>query len=165
MGVLQKPQAIEKEHNNRPFKIPLANKIDTETVKKWLKRDANLSITQHKDQINLWPTAQEQAIMWLYMHKLRIRSVGILAGQIMKGELVPEHPLAMSHALSQDLNTVELKYEDAMQYLRKNEVKPPEGSIKGWNLMTYKGLALGWGKVLQNRINNAYPTNWRVLKY
>jgi NOL1/NOP2/fmu family ribosome biogenesis protein len=39
-----------------------------------------------------------------------------------------------------------------------------DGVPKGWALVTYHGHGIGWVKVLQGRINNYYPKNWRVLK-
>ena len=58
---------------------------------------------------------------------------------------------------------MELKKEDALQYLRREEVKL-DGNLRGWVLATYKNLPLGWMKVLPNRINNYYPKEWRILK-
>jgi NOL1/NOP2/fmu family ribosome biogenesis protein len=40
----------------------------------------------------------------------------------------------------------------------------PGNFDKGWALATYKNTNLGWLKVLQNRINNYYPVEWRILK-
>jgi NOL1/NOP2/fmu family ribosome biogenesis protein len=58
---------------------------------------------------------------------------------------------------------VSLKKDDALQYLRRQEVKIDTGH-KGWCLVRYEGLNLGWVKVLRNRINNYYPKEWRILK-
>jgi NOL1/NOP2/fmu family ribosome biogenesis protein len=41
---------------------------------------------------------------------------------------------------------------------------PSQGNAKGWHLMKYKNYALGWAKLLGNRINNAYPKEWRIRK-
>ncbi len=32
----------------------------------------------------------------------------------------------------------------------------------GWQLVKYSGLNLGWIKVLEQRINNYYPSEWRI---
>jgi NOL1/NOP2/fmu family ribosome biogenesis protein len=34
---------------------------------------------------------------------------------------------------------------------------------KGWSLMNYEGQALGWAKLLANRINNYYPKEIRIF--
>jgi NOL1/NOP2/fmu family ribosome biogenesis protein len=36
----------------------------------------------------------------------------------------------------------------------------PDG--KGWYMVTYNGLGLGWLKALGNRSNNYLPKNWRI---
>ncbi|HAL94965.1 MAG TPA: hypothetical protein DCP55_03170, partial [Chitinophagaceae bacterium] len=35
---------------------------------------------------------------------------------------------------------------------------------RGGNLVTYNGFGLGWANVLQGRINNYYPKEFRILK-
>ena len=80
----------------------------------------------------------------------------------MRTELIPDHQLALSCILNTSLPAVETDRETALQYLRKQEIKI-DTSIKGWALLTYKQLPLGWMKVLANRINNYYPKEWRIL--
>jgi NOL1/NOP2/fmu family ribosome biogenesis protein len=59
-------------------------------------------------------------------------------------------------------NKVDLDKEQALSYLRRAEFNCTVQ--KGWSLMRYNGLALGWAKILPNRINNYYPQEWRILK-
>ncbi|MBV9986233.1 MAG: hypothetical protein JO301_01025, partial [Chitinophagaceae bacterium] len=55
-----------------------------------------------------------------------------------------------------------LSQQQALQYLRRKDlaIEAP----RGWCLVKYCGLPLGWIKVLPNRINNYYPAEWRILK-
>jgi NOL1/NOP2/fmu family ribosome biogenesis protein len=69
----------------------------------------------------------------------------------------------MSNYRSDLLPSIELNYDDAILYLQKNDM-PSQGNAKGWHLMKYKNYALGWAKLLGNRINNAYPKEWRIRK-
>jgi NOL1/NOP2/fmu family ribosome biogenesis protein len=32
-------------------------------------------------------------------------------------------------------------------------------------LIKHEGIALGWAKLLPNRVNNYYPNEWRILNY
>ena len=48
------------------------------------------------------------------------------------------------------------------KYLRREEIKIDTGD-KGWALICFGHLPLGWIKLLGNRINNYYPANWRIL--
>ena len=54
-------------------------------------------------------------------------------------------------------------HRDALQYLKKKELGL-ENITKGWSVVSYYGINIGWVKVLQNRINNYYPVEWRILK-
>jgi NOL1/NOP2/fmu family ribosome biogenesis protein len=88
---------------------------------------------------------------------------GTKIGEIIKDKLVPDHALALSIILRSDVQQVELDYEQAIQYLKKKEMKPDTGK-KGWSLVCYRGHPLGWINILPNRINNYYPKELRILK-
>ena len=94
---------------------------------------------------------------------LNVREAGVTLGEWMRNGLVPEQGLAMSRLLSQDIPRVELTRDEALAYVRKDELRL-EGLPQGWALVTYGGYGLGWVKVLAGRINNYYPKHWRVLK-
>ncbi len=77
-------------------------------------------------------------------------------------KLIPEHSLALSIELNKGIfPQIELTKEEALAYLRKENLRVGEGQ-KGFCLMTYQGLPLGWVNLLGNRLNNLYPSNWRV---
>jgi len=58
---------------------------------------------------------------------------------------------------------LQLEKEQAIRYLQKKDLQAlPHYS--GLVLMQYAGLSLGWAKFLHNRVNNYYPTEWRILK-
>ena len=77
---------------------------------------------------------------------------------------IPAHALAVSKALNK--NAVECHDADfvtAIQYL-KREAVIINGVTKGYVLICYKGLPLGWVKNLGTRCNNLYPEYWRIRK-
>ena len=55
---------------------------------------------------------------------------------------------------------IELSYNEALQYLRREALRmeAPRGSVT----LCYRGLVLGSGKGVGNRINNLYPERWRI---
>ena len=81
----------------------------------------------------------------------------------MKDRLVPDHSLALSMVISEEIPFNEVVYEQAIKYLQRQDVNF-ETVKKGWQLMQYKGHNLGWINVLPNRINNYYPKELRILK-
>jgi len=94
---------------------------------------------------------------------LNVRKSGVAVGTVKGKDFIPHHELALSHLLPVDITAVTLIKEDALKYLKRQEIKADTGK-KGWAVCNYEHINLGWIKVLPNRVNNYYPTNWRVLK-
>ena len=77
-------------------------------------------------------------------------------------KLIPAHALALSIELQKEnFNSVELELKEALRYLRR-ETLNPLSTKKGFSLMCYQNIPLGWANVLDNRINNLYPSDWRI---
>ena len=108
----------------------------------------------HKDKLNEFSTVQQL---------LNVRKSGVAIGTIKGQDLVPHHELALRGLVGSNIMRVELDEMQAIQYLKRQDLIL-ETSYKGWALAMYKGLPLGWMKVLGNRVNNYYPTEWRILK-
>lgn len=55
---------------------------------------------------------------------------------------------------------IELSYQEALQYLRREalRIEAPRGPVT----LCYRGMTLGPGKGVGNRINNLYPDPWRI---
>ena len=70
---------------------------------------------------------------------------------------------ALSTALTPNaFPSVELEWEDAIKFLKKEALVLPSGTDKGYVLVRYQGLPLGFVKNLGNRANNLYPQEWRI---
>jgi 16S rRNA C967 or C1407 C5-methylase (RsmB/RsmF family)/NOL1/NOP2/fmu family ribosome biogenesis protein len=102
-----------------------------------------------------------QELKYLAKH-LYIKKAGVELGSIKGKDFIPSHELAVSTLPFQNFEMIELTEQQALQYLRKKEVVAD--APKGWCMAGYCGLPLGWVKVLPNRINNYYPSEWRILK-
>jgi 16S rRNA C967 or C1407 C5-methylase (RsmB/RsmF family)/NOL1/NOP2/fmu family ribosome biogenesis protein len=92
---------------------------------------------------------------------LRIKKTGTALGKIAGKDIIPDHELALSVHLSASLPRVALNREEALQYLKKEEVRK-DNTQKGWLVAAYENLGMGWGKWLPNRMNNYFPKNWRI---
>ncbi len=95
------------------------------------------------------------------MGSLYIKQAGTELGEFSRKDFIPAHALAMSQLLAPITEVIELNLEESLQYLRRADLAV-EGK-QGWSLMTFEGLALGWAKILPNRLNNYYPKEWRIL--
>ncbi len=93
---------------------------------------------------------------------LYIKKAGVKLGSIIHNELIPDHELAVSTIINNAVPFVEVDLQTALQYLRREEIKI-DTALKGWGLIRYKELNLGWIKILPSRINNYYPKDWRIL--
>lgn len=94
---------------------------------------------------------------------LYIKKAGIEIGAIKGKDVIPAHELALSFLSREAFTAIALTKEQALQYLKRKDLLINDAP-KGWNLVSYNGLPLGWVKVLPNRINNYYPSEWRILK-
>ncbi len=106
--------------------------------------------------------AHKESLNILQRH-LYLKKSGVRVGKLMGKDLIPDHELALSTIINKDaVLETELTYDQAIQYLRRDNIdlNPTE---KGWSLMNYEGQALGWAKLLPNRINNYYPKEIRIF--
>ena len=88
---------------------------------------------------------------------------GVIAGELIREKLIPGHALAMSILVLDSTGKEALDYEQAIQYLRRQDIQKEFKSI-GWQLVSYQEHPLGWVNVLHNRVNNYYPKELRILK-
>lgn len=58
--------------------------------------------------------------------------------------------------------TEAVSYEQAIAYLRKEAVTLPATAPRGYVLLTYRNIPLGFVKNIGNRANNLYPQEWRI---
>jgi len=95
---------------------------------------------------------------------LKVVQAGVLIGEVKGKDLSPAHALAMSASLlRQDaFDTEEVSYEQAIAYLRKEAIALSETAPRGYVLLTYRNIPLGFVKNIGNRANNLYPQEWRI---
>lgn len=78
-------------------------------------------------------------------------------------KLIPQHALAMSIAASSSaFPRVEIARDSALAYLHREAITLPAEAPRGYVLLTYRGLPLGFANNLGNRANNLYPNEWRL---
>lgn len=94
---------------------------------------------------------------------LKIMHAGVTLGTEKGRDIIPDQSLALSRQLNIDAYPhVELDYTAAINFLRKEAITLPEGTPRGFVVVTYKGFPLGMEKNIGNRANNLYPTEWRI---
>lgn len=107
---------------------------------------------------NRWKAIYEDATK-----NLKVIHAGIKLGTSKGKDIIPDQSLALSVMLNKEaFPQVELSYEDAIRYLRKEAVNLPAETPKGYVLVTYRQMPLGWEKNIGNRANNLYPQEWKI---
>ncbi|HZH54382.1 MAG TPA: RNA methyltransferase [Sphingobacteriaceae bacterium] len=101
---------------------------------------------------------------------LYIIHAGLCLGTPLRDDLIPHHAIALSRIRRPDLPVLRVNLEQALNYLRKSNLDQQALSAanqqvltKGWVLIQYEHATLGWVKVLDGRINNYYPKDWRIV--
>jgi len=88
---------------------------------------------------------------------------GVDAGRVKGPKIAPAQGLALSQAFRTDaFARVEVETATALQYLRRESLGGFDAP-RGWILLTYGGLPLGFVNNLGSRSNNPYPQSWRIL--
>lgn len=88
---------------------------------------------------------------------IRVLRAGLQIAELRGNNPVPDHAAAMCF-LKNSVQTVALEPEEVQQYIAGAEIR---GNAKGWCMLTYRGLILGWGKGSNGTIKNHYPKGLR----
>ncbi len=95
--------------------------------------------------------------------KTRISCSGVELGETKGKDFIPSPSLALSCALKRGVYPeVSLSREEALAFLRREVITLPSSTEKGFCLICYGGLPLGWAKNIGNRANNLFPQAWRI---
>ena len=135
---------------------------EEQQVRGWIRQDQSISFFQHNEHIYSLPAHLTAELLYL-QSCCYLKKAGVMTGKLAAKEFIPEHGLALSTIIAGGLPAVELSKEQAIQYLRKEEIIV-DAEQRGWALAQYRGHNLGWMKILANRVNNYYPKEWRILK-
>ena len=129
----------------------------------YFREKENITLEWDGPQLRMIPTTHKSFIDRIRDKRLRILSAGVVVGESKGKDLIPSQALALSQELNPSaFPDAELTWEEAIRYLRKEAITLPEGLPKGYLLMRYQGIPLGFVKHLGNRSNNLYPQEWRI---
>lgn len=152
----------EEEALFNAFKPAKGNQQEQSIIRTWLRPNDTLWLLPIKEGYTIVRKDFLDDIQFLQT-KLYLRKAGVFAGKVVGKDLIPEHELALSHLVNEEIHRLSLSRENAIKYLRR-DVLNVSSDVKGWTLMQYEGFNLGWAKVLPNRINNYYPKEIRIIK-
>ena len=133
------------------------------SVAPWLSAQANYRIVR-TDDVHLAAIPESMADDALRIAQtVRTLAVGTELAEEKGRKMVPAHALALASALRADaFPRVSLGRDDALAYLRREALTLPEGTPRGYVVVAYEGLPLGFVNNLGARANNLYPAAWRI---
>jgi len=150
-----------EEKRKRPQKsIAQINKLPEKP--QWLNADLAFDTRQINGNIHAIPS-EWTSLFDKASTALRIVHAGVALATPKGKDLVPHPALAHSIALNTDaFCKCELDYDSAIAFLRREAITLTPETPRGYVLITYQGMPLGFVKNIGNRANNLYPQEWRI---
>ncbi|HTN07548.1 methyltransferase RsmF C-terminal domain-like protein [Agriterribacter sp.] len=162
IACMRKKEAVG-EQIPKPKKLIIASKQEQKAIAPFLTDPEQFELVRSNDEIKVLKKCDMEDLALLFS-ALYIKKLGIKAGRVMRDELIPAHDLALSTIVTLNLEAIDADSETALDYLRKKDI-PAGNAARGWNVVRFMGCNLGWIKVLSNRVNNYYPSPFRILKH
>ena len=151
LDISAKPQKNEKKKGEKPSPVP-------PPVLAFLEEN----LTKFPDGVI--KMHGDNAVLHLHGVPLPKRNVflsGILLGEVSGKNLFPSYQLfsALGHLFKRKL---ELSYDNALKYLKGEELECLDLEMRGYAAICYKGVVLGGGKISDGRVKNHYPKGLRT---
>ena len=134
-------------------------------AEKFFSADQHLAFIQDQNQNIFVAPEIHLDFLHLLQEHLYLLEPAFPLGQIIHNKIKYGHGAAMCKRIKikEPINKVDLDKKHALTYLMRQDILLKDVP-KGWVLFTYLGVSLGWGKNLGNRINNYYPSYFRIRK-
>ena len=178
LAVLRKPD----EPGFRPFRLPDVSAIEKDKKKKKDKKQVSLPVKEILSEVQRWilnpdnyywqvneegvralPLSLASFYLWGQKNGLKILDAGVQVATLKGKEPIPAHALALSTQLNTNAFVChEVTYAQAIAFLRKESIVLSPNAHKGYVLLTYRKIPIGFVKNLGNRANNLYPQEWRI---
>ena len=131
-------------------------------ITEWLSDSESFAFIEQDEIVRAIPKRWQH--IYDKLKSLHILHAGVEVATIRGRDYVPCHALALSSSLRRGIfEEYAASYEEAISYLRREVITLPSNLKRGFVLITYKGLPLGFVKNLGTRANNLYPQEWRIM--
>lgn len=161
MAVMRKREATEALRIRPRKAIANPSKHTHEALTRWKLPGKDAVFFQFNDLIFYTPSSKVKEIEFL-LQSLRIVYAGTNMATLKRDKLVPDHAMALSVELNREnFPYVTVSEEEALKYLRKDNIHLADAAM-GFTLLICQHLPIGWVNVLSNRVNNMYPSEWKI---
>ena len=161
---LERSSLLFKQKKNRKQSSGLLSTVNPLMVKAkdWILAPDSYDFSIKENKITAF-SKKYAGILKTLANRLRIVQAGVEIGEVKGKDLIPSHQLSISHALNKNaFPTESLEYDAALNFLRKESVILSPSVQRGYVLLMYQGIPLGFVKNIGNRTNNLYPQSYRI---
>ncbi|MFV0391011.1 MAG: methyltransferase RsmF C-terminal domain-like protein [Paludibacteraceae bacterium] len=153
----QSPTPKRKPKNKPNIKIDSA----VLSLRNQLKEPGRWEIVSENSIVSAVDKIHTEKVELLRNH-LKTMHFGITLAEQKGKDFIPDISLALSKYLNEAvIRTVEVEIDIAIKYLQKEAIILPNIE-KGYILLKYQSVPIGWVKNVGNRCNNLYPNEWRI---
>lgn len=161
MAVVRKPDGTRQISKGKKNATSRTNAIPR-GIEEWLCNPNNYDLSVQGDDVVGNPKQYNDTLAML-RSTLNVIYSGVTLGTLKGKSCVPHHSLALSVALNRTaLPHCEVDLDTALRYLHGDAVTLD--APRGYVLITYLNVPLGWVNNLGNRANNLYPKPLRIIK-
>lgn len=161
-GIIENNHKRPKKAKDSKGKDAKGTAPSYDVCRQWLLNAEDFAWSVSDDTVSAIPVEWSGVVDLLKKH-LVVLHAGVSVASLKGKDWVPHHSLAMSLRLQKAaFSHVEVDYETAIAYLRHEAVVLKESVSRGYVLLQYRGMPLGFVKNIGNRANNLYPAEWRI---
>ncbi|MDZ4716344.1 MAG: rRNA methyltransferase [Cytophagales bacterium] len=160
LSVVRKRGDPTQEKTKTKIRLAHPSTSDMKQLQPWVEGPDAQCFFMHGRTIRMIPMSMQNELLRA-LQSLHVLAAGTAVAEIIKDKLIPEHGLALSlKRRSGAYPSVPVATEEALDYLRKLPIQAP--GARGFSLVEFQGIGLGWINVLPNRVNNLYPSERRI---
>ena len=127
-------------------------------MRSWVRGDFDYRV---EDDLALAFPSVHAGLRPLLRRHLHVLAEGVCIAEMRGCDWQPAHALAMSQAYVRGtFPEAALTYDEALAYLRREAIQVD--APRGYVLVTFRDLPLGFVKNLGSRANTLYPAEWRI---
>lgn len=165
-GIMEEEIAKESRKRQKPQRTQGKGKqttaISYDACLPWVRGHEDFHWVCTNEEVTALPKAMK-SLTQLLGEYLNILHAGVPVATLKGRDWVPHHALSMSRALNTEaFPYYEVGYKEAIAYLRHESITLDGETPRGYILLTYRGIPIGFAKNVGNRGNNLYPNEWRI---
>lgn len=164
LAVLRKPAdaPCDKTPSGGTKRVREVRSAIPSVCKEWVARPDAYAWSLEDGTVLAHPL-QSAEVVSLLRKNLHVLHSGIAVAVTGGANVQPSQCLADSICLAGGcFPRVDVSYSDALAFLRREALRLPSSAAKGYVLLTFKDVPLGFVKNVGTRANNLYVNEWRI---